>query len=137
MMKPAGKLYSDAFFDRIEAGSKRSAEIVVPIVLAFLQPVSVVDVGCGRGTWLAVFRNQGVPRVLGIDGPYVNRKKLLIPEECFLEHDLELPLILGEQFSLVTCLEVAEHLPEKSAEMLADSLSGGTASESPSKLWKR
>ncbi len=122
MTKPAGKIYDDAFYDHLEAGSKRSAEIIVPIVLEFLRPVSVVDVGCGRGTWLSVFREQGVPRVVGIDGPHVNRKQLLIPHECFLEHDLNLPLALGEQFGLVTCLEVGEHLPDKSAGVFVDSL---------------
>ncbi len=45
-------------------------------------------------------------------------------EEEFIPKDLTKPLKLKEKFDLAISLEVAEHLPEKSAEIFIDSLTG-------------
>jgi SAM-dependent methyltransferase len=91
-----------------------------------LFPQSVVDVGCGIGTWLSVFYEQGISDILGIDGAYVNRDQLLFPEEYFVACDLTKPLILPSDhrssFDLAVSLEVAEHLPEESAAQFVASL---------------
>jgi SAM-dependent methyltransferase len=116
------ELYTDEFFDREREGARRSARIVVPLVRDLVEPRSVVDVGCGQGTWLAVFRDYGVEDVLGIDGEYVHRSKLEIPEELFLPLDLRQPFQLERRFDLVVSLEVAEHLPRESAAGFVDSL---------------
>jgi len=100
----------------------KSAEIVVPIVLDLIKPKSVVDVGCGRGEWLYVFQRQGISDILGIDGEWVDKNKLLIPKESFLTSTLEHPLRINRTFDLVVSLEIAEHLPEKSAEMFIETL---------------
>ena len=50
----------------------RAAEVVVPLLLDMFKIESVLDVGCGTGTWLKVFQDQGVKDYLGIDGSYVD-----------------------------------------------------------------
>ena len=94
----------------------------MPQVLELLRPRSVVDVGCGCGTWLAVFRRHGVEDVLGIDGDYVDREQLDIPREQFFPHDLMTRLRLGRTFDLAMSLEVAEHLPPEAATGFVASL---------------
>jgi 2-polyprenyl-3-methyl-5-hydroxy-6-metoxy-1,4-benzoquinol methylase len=84
------------------------------MIIAAVQPNTVIDVGCGVGTWLAVLAENGVADVWGIDGDYVDRALLEIPEERFLPHDLTKPVRLERRFDLVLCLEVAEHLPADS-----------------------
>jgi SAM-dependent methyltransferase len=86
---------------------------VAPYLFDLFKPKSVLDVGCGIGTWLKVFQDLGVVDFLGIDGAYVNRQQLKISDEKFQEHDLATPLRLNRKFDLVLCLEVAEHLSEK------------------------
>src|SRR5579871_1000019 len=44
-----------------------SASRVVPRIIELFAPRSVVDVGCGLGTWLETFRTHGVEELLGID----------------------------------------------------------------------
>ena len=88
----------------------------MPLVVDWLHPRSVVDVGCGVGTWLAEFRKLGVGDVIGVDGDYVDRAKLQIPPDRFVAKDLAAPLTLGRTFDLVTSLEVAEHLPATAAD---------------------
>ena len=114
--------YSPAFFEAIEEGALRSARSVVPLVLEILRPRSVVDLGCGTGAWLSVFKEYGVEDVLGIDGDYVDRESLLIPHEQFVAHDLAQPVQLERRFDLAMSLEVAEHLAPESADVLIDSL---------------
>lgn len=41
-----------------------------------LHPKSVVDVGCGLGTFLRAFKELGAETILGIDGEWVDRKLL-------------------------------------------------------------
>ena len=82
----------------------------------------VVDVGCGTGNWLSNFEKFGAKKILGIDN-YVNDTDLLeIKEDQYLKHDLTRPVELNERFDLALCLEVGEHLPENSSEILIHSL---------------
>lgn len=115
-------LYDAEFFRSLHEGCRRSAAVVVPALIDLFQPRSVVDVGCGAGLWLSVFREHGVADVLGVDGPWVESAQREIPESLFHEHDLSLPLNLDRTFDLAICLEVAEHLPPDSAQPLVDSL---------------
>jgi hypothetical protein len=114
--------YTEYFYKDQMEGARQSAQEIVPLVLALVQPRHVVDVGCGVGAWLSVFRDCGVEDVIGIDGEYVDKTMLQIPQEHFLAFDLKRPVWLGRQFDLVVSLEVAEHLPSESAEIFVDSL---------------
>jgi SAM-dependent methyltransferase len=114
--------YSEQFYQTHQDGARRSARAIVPLVLKLLQPKSVVDVGCGIGVWLSVFKEHGVEDIYGVDGEYVNRQALKIPVERFLPFDLTKPLALQRQFDLVVSLEVAEHLPAECAATFVQSL---------------
>lgn len=114
--------YTAAFFDAQQDISRRSAERIVPHVLSLFRIGSVVDVGCGVGTWLSVFREQGIEDILGLDGPYVARERLLIPGEHFIATDLEQAWGVNRRFDLAVSLEVAEHLPAASAPLFVEQL---------------
>jgi SAM-dependent methyltransferase len=116
------KSYPQQFFDYHEEGSRKSARATIPFVLDLVRPASVVDVGCGIGTWLAEFQAAGISDYLGVDGDYVDRAALVIEPERFVAHDLGEPLDLGRRFDLAMSLEVAEHLPDEAAEPFVASL---------------
>lgn len=115
-------LYDDAFFRYIQEGSTRSAQKIVPLVSEALGVKSVLDVGCGAGAWLRQYSMQGITDYLGVDGEYVQRESLLIPEENFRAQDITQPFVLGRSFELAQCLEVGEHLPTSASETLVENL---------------
>ena len=114
--------YTEQFYQTHQDGARRSAREIVPLVLELIRPKSAIDVGCGVGTWLSVFRENGVEDICGVDGDYVNPQMLAIPAERFFPFDLTKPLSLGRQFDLVVSLEVAEHLPAEYATTFVRSL---------------
>lgn len=120
--------YDEAFFTKIKHSSVESAAVVVPIVLDLLRVTSVVDVGCGEGAWLSVFEEHGVPDVCGLDGEYVDVSRLAFDPSAFFPVDLkDAGALVGAAgahapFDLVVSLEVAEHLPESSADEFVSSL---------------
>lgn len=116
------KPYTRQYYEIIRAGSLASAQMIVPLVLEYLEPKSVVDVGCGDGTWLSVFRQFGVSDFLGIDGAYVGDDLLQIPRSYFQAIDLRKSFALGKRFDLAVSLEVAEHLPKRSSDEFVESL---------------
>lgn len=119
---PMAAEYLSPFFDYHREGARNSARVIVPLVLEQYAPESLVDVGCGTGTWLSVFKDYGITDVLGIDGNYVDRATLDVPAAEFQAHDLTEPLQIGRQFDLVVSLEVGEHLPAASVETFVESL---------------
>jgi SAM-dependent methyltransferase len=105
--------YDSSFFDLHGDIVLSSARIVVPIVMELVRPTSVIDVGCGRGTWLKAFAENGVEDLKGIDGDYVDCDKLMVPRDCFSAADLSKGLSIDRRYDLVVCLEVIEHIPDK------------------------
>ena len=116
--------YSRTFYNSQSEGSRTSASHTVPILMDLISPGSVVDVGCGLGTWLAEFRAAGVGEILGVDGDYCKDYDLHIPKSNFISADLyqsslsgKIPGLDGNRiFSLCISLETAEHLPEECAD---------------------
>ena len=111
--------YTPAFFSAIDA--PRSAQAVLAVVREFIAPRTVLDVGCGTGSWLRVFQDAGC-EILGVDGPWVRQEQLHIPPAAFKTADLTRPLELGRRFDLAMSLEVGEHLPASAAGTLVRSL---------------
>ncbi len=116
------KLYDDRFFNWVDQTAIGSAQRMLPLVMRMHTPASVVDVGCGRGTWLAVWQTLGVDRVKGLDGAYVDRTRLAIATDSFEPADLCAPHTAGERFDIAQSLEVAEHLPASAGPLLIDRL---------------
>jgi SAM-dependent methyltransferase len=76
---------------------------------------TIVDVGCGTGTFLAIALRLGARAAYGIEGPWVSREMLDDPRVILHTQDLERPLSL-HQADLAVSLEVAEHLSVGRAE---------------------
>lgn len=116
--------YDRRFYEAQGSGSHESAAIMVPEILRLTSAKSVVDVGCGTGTWLKAFRDNGVDDLVGVDGPHVDRSSLRFSADHFVVHDLRTALRMDRTFDLAISLEVGEHLPESAAQAFVTSLVG-------------
>jgi hypothetical protein len=86
------------------------------------RPQSLLDVGCGTGTWMRAALDVGIDDIIGIDGVTVQDALLVVPRQRVCVQDLTQPWNLHRKFDAVLCLEVAEHLDEAHADTLIDSL---------------
>jgi len=114
--------YDKTFFNFLKDTSVESANHIVPICLDLINPKKVLDVGCGRGSFLKLFADNGVEFINGIDGDWVNEGDLDIPLKFFRYADLEKKVQIYDKFDLAICLEVAEHLTSGRAPSFVDDL---------------
>ncbi|QDV66367.1 hypothetical protein Poly24_00510 [Rosistilla carotiformis] len=115
------------FYSERDRLTRRSAEII----LQSLQPVvefrSLIDVGCGVGTWPAVAKSEfGCQRVHGVDGEWVDQTLLQIDRSEFTVTELangKGPDVqaLG-RWDMAVSLEVAEHLQPQDADWFVELL---------------
>jgi SAM-dependent methyltransferase len=112
--------YDEAFFASMHEAAYRSAERVLPQIW-HRRPNSIVDVGCGVGSWLKAAMDKGVVDIVGIDN-WAPWDRLVIPKDKLVRQDLTLKFEMHRTFDMALCLEVAEHLPEACAGGLVESL---------------
>ena len=86
------------------------------------KPRSLLDVGCGTGTWLKAAHDMGVDDLVGIDGIAVPPAQREIASCTIHQYDLTKVFSLGRKFEMVICLETAEHLPAAAAPALISGL---------------
>jgi SAM-dependent methyltransferase len=116
-----GHLHQDAL-QQLEHANAASARLILSILFERYRPRSIVDVGCGIGTWLAVAAELGVKEILGLEGDWLDPALARIAPERIRATDLEQPFDLGKRFDLAICLEVAEHLSPQAAAGFVESL---------------
>ena len=122
---PRDAIYRDLHHKQLrqqEETNRHSAQVILSQLLRHFAPESILDVGCGLGTWLQVAQSLGVNDVLGIEGDWLDRNLARIPQQRIVNLDLERTFDLGRRFDLVICLEVAEHLHAKAAAPFVESL---------------
>ena len=116
------KIYTETFYENQVDGSIKSANKLLSILYDIYTPESVLDIGCGRGAWLASCEKLGSRKLVGIDGPWVSVDKLLSPNIEFHEKDFEEDITVDGKFDLAISLEVAEHIEEKNATSFVSAL---------------
>lgn len=100
----------------------KGSKAALPIIFSKSKPSSILDVGCGTGTWLKAAVDFGISDICGVDGVRISSEKLHVASEKILHQDLTKSWSLSRRFDAVICLEVAEHLEMVFAVNLIDTL---------------
>lgn len=117
------KLYNDGFFESLKQINLTQAQAIVPIICSLVDFDSIVDFGCGVGCWLKAFSEyKGTSNIKGLDGEWLRGKELLIDNELVEYRDLSTEIRFDNKYDLVVSVEVAEHLPENTADIFIDNL---------------
>lgn len=118
--------YDREFYKNLESGSRKSAQKIIPYITKLLEPYtinSVIDFGCGVGTWLAEFKEFNSDVVIrGMDFGEADKDQIQIPENSFERVDLSKKISLERKYDLAISVEVAEHLHEKCSDTFVDNL---------------
>ncbi len=121
-MSDTQHIYNAEFFTYLNETAELSAREVVKVVKPFLKHDKVMDVGCGQGVWLKVWKENGAKEVAGVDGDYVNLDDIFIERDEFSAHDLTTPFKKDKKFDLAYSYEVAEHIKAASADIFVETL---------------
>ena len=109
------EIYDQRYSDFLDAVASKSAPTMAATIERLFNPKSAIDVGCGAGTLLAQFKQDGVA-VRGLEYSDANiarcREKGLTTEKFDLETD---GTVQGTS-DITVSFEVAEHLPESLAD---------------------
>ncbi|MHA2313491.1 MAG: class I SAM-dependent methyltransferase [Candidatus Thorarchaeota archaeon] len=89
-------------------------------------PRSVIDFGAGDGWWCYAFTLMGSKEPYAVELHNI-ATEFIPPSVHFIQRDLREPITDGGMYSLVICLEVAEHLPKSAAGTLCSTLVTHTA----------
>lgn len=89
--------------------------MALPLLLGEPRPRSLLDVGCGTGTWLRAAHDMGIERVQGIDGVKLASDDLHVDDSLIRQCDFRGDWKINECYDVLLCLEVAEHLEEQHA----------------------
>jgi len=107
--------YDSRFYSDLDDTAAPSARRIVPMILELAPITSVIDIGCGDGSWLSVFAEHGVSAIRGVDGHWIDDSALKIPLEHFERRALDRELDIEGHYDLAMSVEVAEHLPPDAA----------------------
>lgn len=101
----------------------RDVELISETIYRVLKPKSVIDVGCGIGSYLYYLSRHGV-EIEGIEGSYTAFKALMIPKNIVKRLDLRLIYSYKpkRRYDLAMCIEVLEHINPKHADKVLDFL---------------
>jgi SAM-dependent methyltransferase len=117
--EPPDAIYGEGFFAGTRVANRYSAALA-DFLVAKYDPQSVLDVGCGDSLLLTALARQGV-NSFGVDGSSAAVRAA--PAEVFVfKSNLTEPLVLNRTFDLVCCIEVAEHLPRRFADVIVKSI---------------
>ena len=112
----------DKYIHLNEVHNTRAACEIVPFLLDIFEVKSVIDIGCGTGTWLKIFKEHGVKEIVGVDGDYLDKSQLEVPKSVFYAKNLEESLGINKKYDMALSLEVAEHLSHQVANQFVNDL---------------
>ena len=108
---PNKEIYNEKFYNNQSDSSYKSAKIILPILFNHYKPNSIIDVGCGIGSWLKAAKELGINKFVGIDGNEIEEDFLLVSRKYIKIDNLETHKnINNEKYDLAISVEVAEHL---------------------------
>jgi cyclopropane fatty-acyl-phospholipid synthase-like methyltransferase len=117
-------IYNDEFFEWHLKHAREYSIRTMDWYIHTYKPISVIDFGCGIGSYLESAFNAGVKKIQGFDigGDYA---KKYTPKEIqpFIQYeDCTIEMILKDKFDCVISFETAEHIEPNGSEQFVKNI---------------
>ncbi len=118
------KKYNDKYYERHFAQYRKWENKIGEYLYEELKPNSVLDLGCGVGSYLEGFLNAGCKNLLGIELSFSDVEKYIVEDirSHIIEGDVTTSLNLNRKFDCVISFEVGEHIAPYGTEKFIDNL---------------
>jgi SAM-dependent methyltransferase len=104
-------------YDHIDHEERQPAERIAKWISSALPPGTVLDIGCGPGTYVTALRSFGISaRGIDVDDRVKGKEHLKYQSLFELSNE--------DRADIVLCLEVAEHIEENLADVVAHQVAG-------------
>lgn len=115
--------YETMFKGHVEQSERRqaNADLMAEILWSYVQPKSVIDLGCGLGFFLKSCKARGAT-IKGVDGDWLAPGDSVIAKSYRQTADLNQPYTARKRYDLAATIEVAEHLSPDRSEGFVDDL---------------
>jgi SAM-dependent methyltransferase len=115
-------VYDRNYYLAMDAVHRPLYRLLADAVVELVEPRTAIDVGCGTGLVLTRLKERGV-EVTGIEGSR-HAIELSGLGDRVVKANLERDIPRLGTFDVCFCIEVAEHLPGRSASPLVEALTG-------------
>lgn len=117
-------MYDEKYYKKHQNGSYTSAQIILGFIQKITNFRTIIDYGCGMGTWGSAAKRLGISRYVGIDQNPYDPAYMLIDSCDYMQQDLQKPIDIDSdsRFDLAICVEVAEHIPKDKADVLVNNV---------------
>ncbi|GBR74264.1 putative methyltransferase [Candidatus Termititenax aidoneus] len=119
-----GQLYNKSDHEeQATISAQKSARLILEIVKKYFMPKSVIDIGCGAGTFLKCWQDMGVKELKGLDLYSGDFERLLVSKDLLDIVDLNnFSAEKYPKYDMAISLEVAEHIQANSSKMFVNNL---------------
>jgi len=100
--------------------NRYAATVVFNILDQHLDINSVLDLGCGIGTWMQIAVQKPGRSALGVELEEYAAADLLVSSDTVISTSIAYAFDLHRRFDLALCLETAEHIDEEFARNIVD-----------------
>ncbi len=118
------KRYNDKYYNRHFVQYREWEKSIGKHIFETIRPSSIIDLGCGVGSYLEGAFIAGCQDIKGIEISYDMAKKYIIEDisPYIFEADATCDLNIDRKFDCVISFEVAEHIDPKGTEKFIENL---------------
>ena len=118
--------YKNKYYQRHRDLTLSSAKKIIQLFPNTFNPKSVLDIGCGTGEWMSLFKTKYPScNLVGIDGHWIKSDDLICKDIDLFNLDLSSDLaskVFEKKYDLIICLETITDLTEQCGNNLIEKI---------------
>lgn len=114
-------MYSKDYYSIHDENSYKSATVILNQLSNYISPSSIIDWGCGSGTWCKAAIEIWNVSIIGIDQHDFDGYQMYISQSNYRKEDIRKEIWVNK-VELAICVEVIEHIDEYYEDAVIDNI---------------